>query len=163
MSNILIRRAIPADAEQLWKILHAVIQTGETYSFAPETDKKTLLDYWLSSHVWTYVALIENEIVGTYLIKENHAGQGAHVANASFMVAPTRQGFGIGKALGMHALAEAKSLGFLAMQFNLVVSTNTQAVALWKRLNFNIVGQLPQVFKHPKLGFVDAFVMHRFL
>jgi len=44
-----------------------------------------------------------------------------------------------------------------------VVSTNTGAVELWKRLGFRIVGTLPEVFRHRELGLVDAYVMHRFL
>ena len=49
------------------------------------------------------------------------------------------------------------------MQFNMVVSTNEAAVALWKKFGFTIVGTLPKVFRHKKLGLVDAYVMHRFL
>jgi ribosomal protein S18 acetylase RimI-like enzyme len=52
-------------------------------------------------------------------------------------------------------------MGFRAMQFNFVVSTNTGAVRLWQRLGFEIVGTLPGVFQHQKLGFVDAFVMFK--
>ena len=54
-------------------------------------------------------------------------------------------------------------MGFHAMQFNMVVSTNESAVALWKKFGFSIVGTLPRAFRHRKLGLVDAYVMHRFL
>jgi ribosomal protein S18 acetylase RimI-like enzyme len=57
----------------------------------------------------------------------------------------------------------AAGRGFKAMQFNFVVSTNTRAVALWKRLGFEIVGRLPGAYEHPTLGFVDALVMYRTL
>jgi ribosomal protein S18 acetylase RimI-like enzyme len=60
-----------------------------------------------------------------------------------------------------HSQAEAKRMGFRAMQFNIVVSTNATAVRLWQRLGFEIVGRLPGAFKHSKLGFVDAFVMYK--
>jgi ribosomal protein S18 acetylase RimI-like enzyme len=43
------------------------------------------------------------------------------------------------------------------------VSTNEAAIALWKKLGFSIVGTLPEVFRHEDLGFVDAYVMYRFL
>ncbi|ALG67390.1 GNAT family N-acetyltransferase [Beggiatoa leptomitoformis] len=163
MSTISIRKTVQKDINAIWEIIHAVIQTADTYSFPPDMPKTALLDYWLSTNVWTYTALIADEVVGTYIIKANQLGQGAHVANASFMVHPTKQGLHIGRTMGEHALQTAKQLGFLAMQFNLVVSTNSRAVVLWQKLGFNIVGQLPCVFKHPQLGLVDAFVMHRFL
>jgi ribosomal protein S18 acetylase RimI-like enzyme len=69
----------------------------------------------------------------------------------------------VGRALAEHSLEEARRRGFAAMQFNLVVSTNETAVALWKELGFAIVGTLPGVFQHPRLGLVDAYVMHRLL
>jgi ribosomal protein S18 acetylase RimI-like enzyme len=65
--------------------------------------------------------------------------------------------------MGLHCLREARRAGFRAMQFNFVVSTNTAAVELWKKLGFAIVGTLPQVFQHRERGLVDAYVMHRFL
>jgi ribosomal protein S18 acetylase RimI-like enzyme len=44
------------------------------------------------------------------------------------------------------------------MQFNFVVS-NDRAVRLWQKHGFEIVGRLPTAFLHPKLGYVDAYVM----
>jgi ribosomal protein S18 acetylase RimI-like enzyme len=62
-----------------------------------------------------------------------------------------------------HSLEYAANQGFSAMQFNLVVSTNARAVALWKAFGFEIVGRLPGAFEHPRFGFVDALVMFRAL
>ena len=50
-----------------------------------------------------------------------------------------------------------------AEQFNMVVSTNASAVALWKKFGFSVVGTLPQAYRRRELGLVDAYVMHRFL
>ena len=60
-----------------------------------------------------------------------------------------------------HSLAEARRLGYRAMQYNLVVASNTRAKALWDRMGFATVGRLPGAFHHPRLGEVDAFVMYR--
>jgi ribosomal protein S18 acetylase RimI-like enzyme len=79
------------------------------------------------------------------------------------MVDPDARSRGIGWTLGSHCLAEARQAGFLAMQFNMVVSTNTRAVALWEKLGFNIVGRLPKAYRHQQLGLVDAYVMYRSL
>ena len=60
-----------------------------------------------------------------------------------------------------HSQREAVAQGFRAMQFNFVVSTNEGAVRLWQRLGFAIVGTLPGAFAHPRLGYVDAYVMFK--
>ena len=102
-------------------------------------------------------------VVGMYKLIANQRDLGSHVANASFMVSPTYAGRGVGRQLGLHCLREAARAGYRAMQFNFVVSTNTAAVALWQKLGFAIVGTLPKAFRHQSLGYVDAYVMHRFL
>ncbi len=147
----------------MWSIFHAVVATGDTYVFGPATGREEAHVYWLGPDISTYVAEIKGDIVGFYKLIPNQRDLGAHVANASFMVSPLAHGKGVGKAMGQHCLVEAKKAGYLALQFNFVVSTNKGAVTLWKKLGFSIVGTLPKVFKHQQLGLVDAYVMHRFL
>lgn len=48
-------------------------------------------------------------------------------------------------------------------EFDFVVSTNTAAVQLWKRLGLEVVGRIPDDLHHPVRGMVEAYVMHRFL
>src|SRR5262249_21744099 len=103
----------------------------------------------------------EGRIAGTYIVRPNQPGLGSHVANAAFMVSPDARGLGAGRRMGEHCLAEASRLGFRAMQFNFVVSTNEVAVRLWQSLGFRIVGTLSKAFRHARLGFVDAYVMFR--
>ena len=62
-----------------------------------------------------------------------------------------------------HSLDQASARGFSAMQFNFVIATNERAVRLWQDLGFAIVGRLPDAFRHPRLGLVDAYVMMRSL
>lgn len=161
--TVTIRRAAEADFESLWPIFRAVVATGKTYVFAPETSRGDALDYWFGPGMTSYVAEDEARVVGMYKLVPNQRDLGSHVANASFMVDPACEGQGIGLAMGFHCLREARRAGFSAMQFNFVVSTNTAAVELWKKLGFRIVGTLPKVFRHRELGHVDAYVMHRFL
>lgn len=158
-----IRAAVAEDRQAIWAIFREVIQTGDTYVFSPETPEEALDQHWLAPTMHTYVAEEDGRIVGTYILKANQPGLGAHVANASYMVASEHQGRGIGTAMGLHSIEEARYLGFRAMQFNLVVSTNTAAVHLWQKLGFEIVGTLPQVFNHQQLGYVDAYVMYQSL
>ncbi|HTS22523.1 MAG TPA: GNAT family N-acetyltransferase [Casimicrobiaceae bacterium] len=158
-----IREAHPSDDESIWQIFHAVVAQGDTYALDPRIRRDEALGYWLNPAHRCFVAESQAAVVGTYILRANQAGPGAHVANAGFMVAPGARGLGVGRAMGEHCLIQARRLGFRAMQFNFVVSTNERAVRLWQQLGFEIVGTLPGAFRHPGRGFVDAYVMFRSL
>ena len=86
---------------------------------------------------------------------------GAHVANGSYMVSETASGQGIGKKMGEFSLSEAKRLGYMAMQFNIVIKSNTRAVHLWQNLGFKIIGEIPDAFNHKENGLTNAYIMYR--
>lgn len=163
--NLEIRPAVPDDEAALWRILEPVIRAGETYPLARDMSRAEALTYWQAPAHTVFVAErisgAAREIVGTYYLRANHAGGGAHVANCGYMTAPWASGRGVATAMCRHSLTEAKARGFRAMQFNLVVSSNERAVRLWQHCGFQIVGRLPEAFAHPRLGYVDAFVMTR--
>ena len=158
-----IRPARDDDFEGIWQIFHAVVAAGDTYVFAADTPREVAREYFLGPDMRSWVAEDERRVVGVYKLVPNRSDRGSHVANASFMVDPAAQGRGVGRAMGEHCLEEARKAGYVAMQFNFVVSTNISGVALWKKLGFDIVGTLPKAFNHETLGLVDAYVMHRFL
>lgn len=148
----------------MWAIFCAHIEAGETYVFSTATSREAGYHYWLGEGVGSFVAVSPGgRILGMYRLVPNQVGRGHHVANASFMVNPAAQGAGIGYRLGEHCLDQARRNGFLAMQFNYVVSTNTAAIRLWKKLGFAITGTLPKAFRHKRLGYVDAYVMYQLL
>ena len=158
-----IRLARETDRDAIWNIFHAVVAPGDTYAFNPRISREDALAYWFRADTHTYVAEEDGRVVGTYILKANQPSHGSHVANAAFMVAPDVQGSGVGRRMAEHCLAEARQLGFRAMQFNFVVSTNEGAIRLWKQLGFKIVGTLPGAFRHPQKGYVDVYVMFRSL
>ncbi len=158
-----IRQATEADHDAIWDIFHAVVAPGDTYAFDPRISREDALAYWFREDTHAYVAAQDRHVVGTYILKANQPGFGSHVANAAFMVAPNARGLGIGREMGEHCLSEARRLGFRAMQFNFVVSTNEGAIRLWKQLGFKIVGTLPGAFRHLQKGYVDVHVMFRSL
>jgi len=151
------------DENEVWGIFRSVIETGDTYVFDPETPRSDLRKLWFADYMKTYVAEDEGAILGTYILKPNQSGLGSHIANGSFMVHPKAQGKGIGKAMCEHSLIVAKKLGYRAMQFNLVVSTNVGAIKLWEKFGFEIIGTIPDAFDHKTKGFVEAHIMYRAL
>jgi len=158
---MLIRRAGANDAPAIWRIIGPTIRAGETYALDRDMSEAQALAYWLGGDRETYVAEDEGAIVGTYYLRANQAGGGSHVCNCGYMTSAAATGRGIARAMCMHSIERARELGYRAMQFNFVVSTNTRAVALWQSLGFAVVGRLPQAFRHPALGDVDALVMFR--
>ena len=157
-----IRRFHEGDWVTLWPILRATFDAGDTYAFAPGTSESAIRSAWIDAPAATYVACRDDgRVVGTYFIKPNQPGLGSHVCNCGYVVAPDAQGRGIAAAMCEHSQREAVSLGFRAMQFNLVVSTNERAIRLWQRLGFAVIGTLPRAFRHATRGFVDAHVMYK--
>lgn len=150
------------DYDAIWEIFSAVIKTGDTYVFDPNSPKDSLHKYWLADNMVTFVAENEkDEILGTYFIKPNQIGLGDHIANCGYMVNPDFHGKGIGKLLCEHSIRFAREKGYLGIQFNIVVSTNTVAVKLWQQFGFEIIGTTPKGFRHKELGMVDAFIMFK--
>lgn len=159
--NPAIRPATPADDDALWRILEPTFRAGETYPIPRDVSRAEALAYWHNAGHAVFVAEQGGEIVGTYYLRANNKGGGAHVANCGYMVAADAMGRGVARAMCAHSLDEARSRGFAAMQFNFVISSNTRAVMLWQRCGFEICGMLPGAFEHPELGKVDALVMFR--
>ena len=129
-----IRLAEQRDGDAIAEILSAVIATGESFAAEPGTAAEAALADWTAPPAAVFVAEAEGRVVGTYLIDPNQEGLGSHVAHGSFAVSPDARGLGVGRAMGEHAIAEARERGYRAMQFNLVVATNEGAVALWRSL-----------------------------
>lgn len=156
-----IRQATPEDHEQIWDIIRQVIAEGDTYVFSPDSPKEKMLAYWCGKDRHTYVATIDDKVVGTFVIKDNQPDLGSHIANAGYMTSPAASGQGVGKAMGEFSLVVAKQLGYKAMQFNIVIATNQRAVRLWGKLGFKIIGEIPDAFNHRQNGLTNAYIMYR--
>jgi ribosomal protein S18 acetylase RimI-like enzyme len=159
-----IRRMQAGEWPRVWAILEPTFREGTTYAFDPGISEADGRHAWVEIPSATFVALDDGQrIQGTYYIKPNQPGQGAHVCNCGYIVDREARGRGIASEMCEHSQAIARELGFRAMQYNLVVSTNTGAVSLWQKHGFMIAGTLPGAFKHPDLGYVDAHVMYKTL
>jgi L-amino acid N-acyltransferase YncA len=158
-----IREATDRDRDAIWAIFRATVAPGDAFVYDPNTPREEADAYWFAKGTRTYVAEQDEKIVGSYILRPNRPGLGNHVSNAGFMVDPAARRLGVGRAMGEHALEEARRLGYQAMQFNFVIATNDSAVRLWQHLGFRIVGTLPGAFRHAREGLVDAYVMFRSL
>ncbi|WP_027348797.1 GNAT family N-acetyltransferase [Halotalea alkalilenta] len=166
--SVEIRPAVEADFDAIWSFFQPIAAAGETYALDPAIDRSDAQRYWMETPKRTLVAVERDAdgretVLGSYYIKANAQGPGDHVCNCGYMVAFEARGRGIAGRMCEHSLALGRELGFRAMQFNCVVSTNQGAVRLWQRHGFEIVGRLPGAFRHPREGLVDAYVMYRML
>lgn len=158
-----LRRFEPADAPALAAILLPVIREGQTYALDRDMDAAAAVAYWTAPEKMAIVACSGDDVIGSYYLRANQRGGGAHVANCGYVTAPEARGRGVARAMAEHSFDQARAAGFRAMQFNFVVASNAPAVHLWQSLGFAIVGRVPGAFEHPALGPVDALVMHRAL
>lgn len=151
------------DAEAVWHLLRNTFRPGDTYAVDPQIDRDDALAMWVGAPAATFVVEDGGVILGTYYIKTNQQGGGAHVCNCGYITAAAARGRGIAEAMCKHSQDSARDLGYRAMQFNLVLASNVGAIRLWTRLGFDTIGQIPQAFSHPTDGYVDAFVMYKAL
>lgn len=150
------------DYDKIWNIFSSVIKTGDTYVFDPNTPKDDMAKHWFADYMDTFVAVDDfDKFFGTYIIKPNQIDLGNHIANCSYTVNPNYQGRGIGKLLCEHSIKFAKAKGYQGIQFNIVVSTNTNAISLWKKFGFKIIGTTPKGFRHKELGLIDTYIMFK--
>jgi L-amino acid N-acyltransferase YncA len=159
-SPLQIRPYSAADWPVVWALLEPVFRAGETFPHDPAITEEGAQVAWVKRNQAVMVAVDPaGAVVGTYYLRPNSLALGAHVANAGYVVAEQCRRQGVGSRLCQHSLQAARRLGFRAMQFNLVVSTNAAGIRCWQRNGFQLVGTLPGAFRHKQLGYVDALVM----
>lgn len=160
-AGLTLHRVTGSDHDALWTMLRPVFRAGDTYAIDPAISRDDALAYWCGADHGTWLAEENGTPLGSYYLKTNQPGGGAHVCNCGFVTAPAARGKGVARIMLDHALDMARAAGFAAMQFNFVVATNSRAIDIWSRAGFDTVGRLPGAFRHPEQGLVDALVMYR--
>ncbi len=157
-----IREYQESDWVKVWPIIEKVFRAGETYAYSPEITGDEARKAWIEAPKVTYVAVEDDSsIQGTYYIKPNQPSLGSHVCNCGYIVSENARGKGVASSMCEHSQQVANNLGFRAMQYNLVVSTNEGVIRLWKKLGFQVIGNLPKAFKSKSFGYVDELIMYK--
>lgn len=157
----MIKEMTKVEFEDFWPSFRAIIQAQETYAFDPGLTFEQAYEIWCEAPLKAYAFIENDKVLGTYYLKANGMGPSNHICNCGYMVSEKARGKGLAKLLCEHSQNTAIKLGFTAMQFNSVVSSNQVAVQLWKKLGFSIIGTIPQAYRHGQLGYVDSFIMHK--
>ncbi len=158
-----IREASNKDFNKIWLIFHEIVSQGDTYAYPRDTTMEEAERLWMQIPEKTYLIEDNGKISGTYYIKTNHQGQGSHVCNCGYMVSSEYRKKGFATLMCKHSQKIAVKLGYKAMQFNFVASSNIGAIRLWHKLGFETAGCLPKAFNHPVKGYIDAFIMYKWL
>ncbi|QPZ39002.1 GNAT family N-acetyltransferase [Paramicrobacterium chengjingii] len=158
---MLIRDASTADWPAIWPFLHKIVVAGDTFTYDPELREEEAEAMWMARPPGRVVVAEADggNVVGTASMYANRAGPGAHIASASYMVDPSHQGTGVGRALVSDSLRWARARGFQGMQFNAVAQTNSYAIRLYESLGFTVIGTIPGGFRHPVAGDVGLHIM----
>jgi ribosomal protein S18 acetylase RimI-like enzyme len=161
--DMIIREAVPSDFDNFWPILQEIASSGETYAYPQDLARDDGFQLWVVMPRVTFVAEEDGQVLGAYYLRTNQAGLGDHVCNCGYIVSSSARGRGVATAMCEHSQQTALRLGYKAMQFNFVASSNGGAVRLWSKLGFATVGRLPKAFRHPSKGYIDAMVMYKWL
>ena len=159
--TVALREATEDDVDAMCAMYRAVCARGDTLPSSGEEQGAEIHADWMEGACASVVAVVDGRVVGMYKWGANRGHRGAHIGTATFVVDPAHQGRGVGTRLVAHCLAATRAAGFLGIQFNFVVATNTRAVSLYERNGMSIVGTLPRAFRHATLGLVDAYVMFK--
>ncbi|MDX9872266.1 MAG: GNAT family N-acetyltransferase [Clostridia bacterium] len=145
--SIVIRGFTYEDIPAMLMIWNEIVEDGIAFPQIELLDEKSGKDFF-ESQSFTGVAIEQEtgKIVGLYILHPNNVGRCGHISNASYGVKGDERGKKIGETLVLHCIAKAKELGFKILQFNAVVSTNTAALRLYKKLGFVQLGVIPEGF-----------------
>lgn len=157
-----IRAISTEDRAAVLEIARELVRAADTYAFDRSVSDDDLWRYWSPDLPGRgYVSTVDGQAAGVFVIRPNHPGPGAHVANASYAVRAEARGQGLGRRMGEASVDIARDLGYRALQFNIVVDSNRGAIHLWQSLGFRIVGTIPKGFRLPDGRLVAHHIMFR--
>jgi DNA-binding MarR family transcriptional regulator/L-amino acid N-acyltransferase YncA len=149
------------DEEALFAIFKEVVDTGCQFPYESSSMKEFRTQFFGPISQVYVCRSEEGQVIGGFYLKSNYSGRSGHIANAAYMIKSTHRGLGIGALLVKSSLHIASALGFLAMQFNMVLSQNAVAIKLYERLGFEIVGAIPNAIRNADRSFQDGYTMYR--
>lgn len=145
--QIKMRKLEERDINSAKDIWNKVVLDGVAFPQTEALDFDSAKEFF-SSQSYTGVAENENgEIVGMYILHPNNVGRCGHICNASYAVKSNLRGQHIGEKLVTDCIEKAKEIGFIILQFNAVVKSNTSALHLYEKLGFVRLGTIPKGFR----------------
>ena len=150
--------------EESLAIWNEVVRDGNAFPQEEELSRETG-DAFFSSQTFTGLArnTESGKIAGLYILHPNNVGRCGHICNASYAVAKAWRGHHLGRMLVTHSLQQGKLCGFRILQFNAVVRSNENALALYRKLGFVQLGVIPGGFRREDGSYEDIIPHYRIL
>lgn len=127
----------------VYRLFADVVADGGAFPRDPPATPEMFAEVWQAPTTLTRCAAVDGAIVGAYFLRAAFPGVAGHVANAGYMVDRCWRGLGLGRRLVEHSMDTARSRGFDAMLFSLVLESNPSG-RLYERLGFVQIGRIPQ-------------------
>jgi DNA-binding MarR family transcriptional regulator/L-amino acid N-acyltransferase YncA len=149
------------DENPLYDIFRNVVDSGAEFPYESNSIQEFHRQFFAPKSQVYVCHSLKHEVIGGFYLRPNFSGRSSHIANAAYMIKESHRGQGIGALLVNASLEIAKSLGFQAMQFNMVLSQNSIANKLYNKLGFKIVGTIPDAVRNPDGSYQDGYVFYR--
>ncbi len=148
------------DLEGMIRVWNEVVEAGNAFPQIEPLTLETGRDFF-ASQTSSVVAVVDQKLFGLYILHPNNVGRCAHVANASYAVASSARGLGLGRELVKHSLEQAQRMRFRGLQFNAVVASNKSAIHLYEDLGFTRVGTIPNGFINGLGAYEDMYIYYK--
>lgn len=154
--ELTIRKFEEHDLPAMCAIWNEVVEDGAAFPQEEPLDDDGARAFF-AAQTHTAVAQADGCILGLYILHPNNVGRCGHLCNASYAVASSARGLGVGKALVRDCLAQAPIFGYRVLQFNAVVCSNQSAIALYETLGFVKLGVIPGGFRNKNGEYEDIY------
>ena len=164
--KVIIRSADKSDADPVLKLSSAVIGE-EIYQLTSSEEFKLTLEeeeQWIESHLnnpnhIVLLAEVESKIIGMIDFSNGHRKRISHTGEFGMSVSKDFRDQGIGSLLILSLVNWARSNSDIEKIGLNVHSNNARAIALYKKMGFEVEGVRKHDLKYGKDQYVDTVVM----
>lgn len=163
--ELLLRNATEDDAEMLLDYLRVtcgetrfLVKEPEEITLTLEQEKEFINKNNDSENNLLIIGFLDGEYVGNCSLMGNNPSRYRHRASIGIALFQKYTGMGIGRAMIEKLVAVAREKGLEQIELE-VVADNERAIALYKKMGFEIYGTMPNNMKYKDDTYADVYWM----